>query len=152
MRVYRIAKKDYVTDLTGLGAKLYGGRWNHRGTALIYTSETRSLATLEFLVHVSLPCVPTGLSIATIEIPDDLVPEEMTPESLPRNWREHPSSSKLADIGTQWAKSNRGLLLRVPSAVVEEEFNVLMNPSHPDIVRVVFLEVKPCELDERLYR
>jgi len=152
MRVYRIAKKAYATDLTGLGAKLYGGRWNHRGTALIYTSETRSLATLEFLVHVSLPYVPTGLSIATIEIPDNLVPEEMTPESLPRNWREHPSSSKSADIGTKWAKSNRSLLLRVPSAVVEKEFNVLMNPLHPDIVSVVLLELEPCGLDQRLYR
>jgi RES domain-containing protein len=152
MRVYRIAKKHYAMDLTGLGAKLYGGRWNHRGRGLIYTSETRSLAMLEFLVHVSLPCVPTSLSIAAIEIPDDLVPEEMTFGLLPRNWREHPSSSKLADIGTQWAKSNRGVLLRVPSAVVEKEFNVLMNPLHPDIVRVVLLELEPFEMDERLYR
>jgi len=152
MRVYRIAKKEYAEDLTGLGAKLYGGRWNHRGTALTYTSETRALATLEFLVHVSLPDVPKGLSIATIGIPDDLIPEEIRPLSLSTNWREHPSSSKLADIGTKWAKSNRSLLLRVPSAVVEQESNILINPLHPAIVRVVLLEVKPYELDERLYR
>ncbi len=76
----------------------------------------------------------------------------MTLRSLPRNWREHPASSNLADIGTKWAKSNRSLLLRVPSAVVEKEFNVLVNPLHPDMVRVALLELEPCELDERLYR
>jgi RES domain-containing protein len=150
--VYRIARKDYAKDLTGLGAKLYGGRWNPRGTPLIYTSETRSLATLEFLVHASFPDVPRGLSIATIEIPDDLVPEEIKPSSLPRNWREHPAPSRLADIGTKWAKSNSGLLLRVPSAVVEQESNILINPLHPAIVRVILLQVEPYELDERLYR
>ncbi len=82
MLVYRIAKKDVVKDLTGTGAKLYGGRWNHRGTAVVYTSETRALATVEFLVHVSLSNAPSGLMIATIEIPDSIAPEDVPRGSL----------------------------------------------------------------------
>ena len=54
MEVYRIAKSSYRTDLTGLGSRLYGARWNKKGTGLVYTSESRALASLEFLVHVPL--------------------------------------------------------------------------------------------------
>lgn len=150
MRVYRIAKTDHIGDLSGTGARLYGGRWNHRGTPMVYTSETRALATLEYLVHVSLPFAPANLGMAALEIPDGIVPEEVLPSSLPTNWRGHPASPKLPDIGTEWARSGRALLLRVPSAVVEHECNVLINPLHRDARLVVVVETEPCRLDERL--
>jgi RES domain-containing protein len=152
MRTYRIAKADHVADLSGTGARLYGGRWNHRGTAMVYTSETRALATLEYLVHVSLPYAPTELSMATLEIPDEIGLEEVLSSSLPRNWREHPAIPKLADLGTEWARSRRGLMLRVPSAVVEHEYNVLINPLHPDARLVVVVETESCRLDDRLLK
>ncbi len=152
MLVYRIAKTDHIADLSGTGARLYGGRWNHRGTALVYSSETRALATLEYLVHVSLPYAPADLSVATIEIPDEIVPEEVLPSSLPKNWREHPAIPRLADLGTEWARSRRGLLLRAPSALVEHECNVLINPLHRDARLVVVVETEPCRLDERLLK
>jgi len=150
MLVYRIAKKDVVKDLTGTGAKLYGGRWNHRGTAVVYTSETRALAAVEFLVHVSLSNVPRGLIIATIEIPDDIVPEEAPRASLPRGWRDYPAPREVADLGTRWVKSNKSLLLRVPSAVVEQEYNILINPLHSDMGKVVLQGVEKFEFDKRL--
>jgi len=150
MLVYRIAKKDVVKDLTGTGAKLYGGRWNHRGTAVVYTSETRALAAVEFLVHVSLSNVPRGLIIATIEIPDDIVPEEVPRASLPRGWRDYPAPREVADLGTRWVKSNKSLLLRVPSAVVEQEYNILINPLHSDMGKVVLQGVEKFEFDKRL--
>jgi len=150
MLVYRIAKKDVVKDLTGTGAKLYGGRWNHRGTAVAYTSETRALAAVEFLVHVSLSNVPRGLIIATIEIPDDIVPEEAPRASLPRGWRDYPAPREVADLGTRWVKSNKSLLLRVPSAVVEQEYNILINPLHSDMGKVVLQGVEKFEFDKRL--
>lgn len=150
MFVYRIARTEHIRYLTGTGAKLYGGRWNQKGAALIYTSETRSLATVEFLVHVSLPNVPDDLSIATIDIPDDVVLEEVAASSLPRNWHEYPAPLELADLGTAWIRANRSLLLRVPSAVVEHEYNILINPSHQDISRIVLVEVESYMFDKRL--
>jgi len=150
MVVFRIARSAYVRDLSGAGARLYGGRWNHRGTGVIYASETRSLATLEYLVHVPLAHLPADLSLASLEIPDDVPLEEIGRSDLPEGWRRFPAPSELADLRTAWARSCRGLVLRVPSAVVEHEYNVLLNPSHPDISRVAFADVRPLSLDERL--
>ena len=152
MLVYRIAKKDVVKDLTGTGAKLYGGRWNHRGTAVVYTSETRALATVEFVVHLALSNAPRGLMIATIEIPDSIAPENVPRGLLPRGWRDYPPPRGVADLGTGWAKSKKSLLLRVPSAVVEQEYNILINPLHSDMGKVVLQRVEAFEFDKRLVR
>jgi len=149
IHVYRIAKTSYIKDLTGAGARLYGGRWNHKGTPLIYTSQTRSLATVEFLVHLSLPHAPADISMATIEIPDDVRPEVIALHSLPSNWRKKPAPSELADLGTTWAQAKRSLLLRVPSAVVEHEFNILINPAHPDMPRVAVVNVEKLTINDR---
>jgi RES domain-containing protein len=152
MLVYRIARTRHIRDLSGIGARLYGGRWNHPGTALLYASESRSLATVEFLVHLSMPEAPAGLSIATLEIPDDVRPGEIRPSSLPGNWREHPAPAALAELGTKWARANRGLLLRVPSAVVEGEYNLLINPAHADMPRVAIARVERYRMNSRLAR
>ena len=152
MIVYRIAKKKYIHDLSGTGARLYGGRWNHKGISTVYTSESRSLATVEYLVHVNLAIVPRGLMISSIKIPDRMTPQEVSISDLPANWREFPAPSELAEIGTNWALVNETLLLRVPSAVVEHEFNILINPSHPDFKHVKIIDTKECTFDERLLR
>jgi RES domain-containing protein len=152
MFVYRIAMSTHIGDLSGEGARLHGGRWNHRGTAIVYTSETRSLATVELLVHVSLSYAPIGLKMATIEVPDEPVPEEVEVAALPPNWRGFPAPPELADLGTSWARSGRSLLLRVPSAVVEHEHNILINPAHPDRARLVLGKVDDFRLDRRLAR
>jgi RES domain-containing protein len=150
MQVFRVAKTPFAKDLSGIGSRLYGGRWNDRGVAAIYTSESRALAALEYLVHVSHAYAPVDLSMVTFEIPDDIIPEEIASSALPKNWRRYPPSSELADIGTEWLLSNRNLLLRVPSAIVEQEHNVLINPSHSDISRVLITEVENYAFDERL--
>jgi RES domain-containing protein len=152
MLLYRIAKTSYVRDLTGFGAKLYGGRWNHRGTAVIYTSETRALATIEYLVHVSMQTIPRDLSMAVLGVPDDSISERVPAQSLPKNWRDFPAPPELADLGTRWAHSGRSLLLLVPSAVVPEEHNVLLNPLHSDMKHVAFRKMEPYEMDQRLLR
>ena len=152
MLVYRIAKRDVVADLSGTGARLFGGRWNHRGTAVVYTSETRSLAMVEYLVHLSLSNAPKDLMIATIEIPDSIVPEDIPRSSLPKGWRNYPPPREVADLGTRWAKSKKSLLLRLPSAVVEQEYNILINPLHSEMPRVVLREVEAFEFDKRLVR
>jgi RES domain-containing protein len=103
-------------------------------------------------VHVSLSNAPRGLKIATIEIPDKIVPEEVPRGSLPRGWRDYPPPRSVADLGTQWAKAKRSLLLRVPSAIVEQEYNILINPLHSDMKHVKLQRVDAFEFDKRLVR
>jgi len=150
MLLYRIAKAAYIRDLTGLGPKLYGGRWNHRGVPVIYTAESRSLATVEYLVHLSFAHAPADLSIATLEVPDAATTRTVRARSLSKRWRDTPAPSELADIGSEWARLGKTLLLRVPSAVVDHEHNVLINPAHSEMRRVKLVSVEPLRLDERL--
>ncbi|MGB7291064.1 MAG: RES family NAD+ phosphorylase [Thermodesulfobacteriota bacterium] len=151
MIVYRIAKtRRRISDLSGIGAKLYGGRWNNKGTGIVYTSESRSLATVEYLVHVPISIIPDGLSIASIKIPDSIKPKHVLPGDLPNKWRDYPPPPELAEIGTKWALSNETLLLRVPSAVVENEFNILINPQHPDMKRITISKIENFRFDKRL--
>ena len=152
MRVFRITKARYVDDMSGAGARISGGRWNHQGAGIIYTSSTRALATVEYLVHVPAAIIPKNLRIATIEVPGDAIPNRVEPAELPENWRQYPPPPKLAEIGSNWVLSGKSLLLQVPSAVVENEYNVLMNPMHPDMKKVSIADVHSYVLDERLIR
>lgn len=152
MQVFRIAKTRHIRDLSGIGAMLHGGRWNHKNIPAIYSSENRSLAAVEFLVHVPLSIIPKNLSIACLEIPDDIVPEQISMSRLPNNWRDYPAPPELADLDSEWALSTRSLLLRVPSVVVADEFNILINPKHSEISRVAISHVENFVFDRRLFR
>jgi RES domain-containing protein len=153
VQVFRIAKTRRIRDLTGTGAMVHGGRWNRKNIPLIYTAENRSLATVEFLVHVSsFPLIPKNLSIASLEIPDDAVLEQISVTDLPKNWRDYPAPPELADIGSEWAMAGRSLLLRVPSVVVVDEFNILINPKHRDMNGVTLSRVEAYAFDRRLLR
>lgn len=150
MDVYRISSGLYIKDLTGLGPKTYGGRWNYRRIPAIYTSETRALAALEFLVHVKTRKAD-NLKIATISIPGSIVPLEFRIETLPKGWRDHPPPVKLAEMGTDWLKSLKSLLLRVPSAVIPNEDNLIINPMHADVKYVKISHVENFTYDKRLH-
>jgi len=151
MRVlYRISRTKYAKDLSGEGARLAGGRWNHKGTPMIYTAASRSLAALEALVHMSQADFLIKRKIVLIEIPETIVPQTIDKSALPKNWRRYPPPFKLADIGTQWAVSMKNLLLQVPSAVVPDEFNILINPAHPDMKHVTVAEIEDFNFDKRL--
>ena len=154
MKVYRIARSAYIHDLSGMGAREFGGRWNHKGTSIVYTSESRPLAILECLVNLPMPVSPKNLDlkIATIVIPDDIIPKEIPISDLPSNWRDYPAPLELADIGTNWAKTKKTLLLRVPSAIVPQEFNILINPLHPEMKRVKISHVEDYRINHRLLR
>jgi RES domain-containing protein len=150
MDVYRISSGLYIKDLTGLGPKSYGGRWNYRGVPAIYTSETRALAALEFLVHVKTRKAD-NLKIATISIQDSIIPMEFRIETLPKGWRDHPPPVKLAALGTDWLKSLKSLMLRVPSAVIPNEVNLIINPMHKDMKYVKIIHVEDFTYDKRLH-
>ena len=152
MQVFRIAKTAHVNDLSGSGARLYGGRWNRKGTAIIYTSEYRSLATVEYLVHVPLSILPSDLSLACIEIPDRISLKQISKADLPSSWRDYPAPLELAEIGTNWVLKNESLMLRVPSTVVENEFNILINPGHADMSTVKISRIDSFTFNRRLMR
>lgn len=150
--VYRIALSNHARDLSGAGARLTGGRWNAKNTPVIYTSESRSLAAMEYLVHVPLTNIPAEIKIVSIGIPDTSIPRQIGSSDLPANWVRNPAPFLLADIGTRWVSSMESLLLRVPSAVIRHEFNILINPTHPDMKSVDILEVERFAYDERLHK
>ncbi|MFZ3066109.1 MAG: RES family NAD+ phosphorylase [Nitrospirota bacterium] len=153
MNVYRIAKDRNIYDLSGAGARIYGGRWNLKDTPVIYTSESRALACIEYFVHVDAIIDMINLKIAAIEIPDDIAPKEVLLSELPKNWRSYnPPPLELAELGTRWARKGETLLLRIPSAIVEHEYNMIINPSHLDIKRIAVKQVEDFIYDDRLIK
>lgn len=152
IRVWRLSKAKFArTPLDGEGARLYGGRWNSPGTALVYTSSTLALAELELLVHVDRADAPTDLVAIELEIPARLRVETVDAADLPPRWKRYPAPANLARIGDEWASSLRSAVLRVPSAVVPREFNYLFNPLHPDIARIKEVGREKVVFDERLF-
>ncbi|MGE5314348.1 MAG: RES family NAD+ phosphorylase [Acidobacteriota bacterium] len=152
MRVlYRIARATYAEDLSGQGAMLAGGRWNQKGTPLLYTATSRSLACLEALVHLSQPEFLLPRRLVSIGVPAKIVPHIVNESDLPVEWRRNPPPFALAEIGTRWARKMESLLLQVPSAVVPEEFNMLINPAHPDMKAVRVTRIDRFSFDERLF-
>ena len=95
--------------------------------------------------------LPSKLCIATVEMDDQICPTEIPLGDLPKKWRNFPIPSELAEIGLKWAVSNESLALRVPSVVVPHEFNILVNPSHPDMKHVAITDVEVLEMDKRLF-
>lgn len=150
MLVYRIAKHRHAADLTGAGAREHGGRWNRKGTALVYSSVNPALATVEYLVHVDPLLQPSDLRMISIEVPDRASIESVRIEDLPRDWSAYPAPAVLADYGTNWAASARSLGLRVPSAVVAGDYNLLLNPRHPEAAGLLVVDVAAYSFAPRL--
>ncbi len=151
MRTWRICKAEHAASaFTGEGALLYPGRWHHAGTAVVYCSESRALAALEQLVHLQRSRLPPNFVCFSVTIPDDLPIREVRIAELSTDWRHHPGPPELRDIGTRWAESGDGVVLRVPSAVVLGEHNFLLNPRHPDFRRLEIGRLEPFAFDERI--
>lgn len=150
MTVYRISKRQYIEDLTGEGARLYGGRWNPKGTEVVYTAENRALATVEFLVHMPMALVPNDIYLAEIQLPRTSKQEQVQIETLPGDWRKSPPLNELLQLGKDWIDRNDSLLLRVPSAVVQGEWNLLINPNHEMVKEITIASIEPVTFDDRL--
>jgi len=149
LRLWRLTREPFQ-DLDGEGARRFGGRWNGAGVAVVYTSSTLALAVLELLVHVDPEEMPTDLVALCIEGPDSASPHRVPPEALPPHWRrvlDHPACRQ---AGEDWVREGQSPLLRVPSAIVPEEENVLLNPAHPEAARFVVTARRAFALDPRL--
>jgi RES domain-containing protein len=150
MRVWRIARGCYA-PLDGEGARLNGGRWNSAGRPVVYTAQTAALAVLEVLVWTDPEDIPDDLRLFEIELPDDAAIDALETAVLPVNWTE-PGSPDCAAAGDAWLGAAASLALTVPSAVLPEERNLLINPRHPDAARVRIAESRPFAFDLRLLR
>jgi len=149
MRVYRIGKTKHANDLTGEGARLFGGRWNHKLTPCIYTSESRALALLEYTVNINIEDIPRALSITIIEIPTIGI-QEIEEVQLPGNWKQVPAPSSTKDLGTHLLKTSAKLVLKISSSVITEEYNYLLNPLHPDSKLFKIVDIRDFVYDVRI--
>ena len=150
MFLYRITNKKYAADLSGAGAKQYGGRWNSVGKAVIYTSTSVSLATLEFLCHTAGTLIPKNFVIIKLESSDSITSAEIKVTTLPSDWRQYPAPIQLQIIGNKWLDKSERLLLKVPSVIIPIENNILINPFHKEISKIKIVEISDFTIDDRI--
>jgi RES domain-containing protein len=151
VRVWRISSRRH-RRFDGEGARLYGGRWNHAGTSVVYTSGSLSLAALELFVHVDTDLAPSGLIATPADIPDNVKIESINAGKLPKNWRAYPAPEALKDISAHWLERVATAVLAVPSAVIPSERNYLLNPKHQDFSRIRIENPIPFEFDPRMWK
>lgn len=153
--MWRIAidTPDYTADdLTGAGAKVTGGRWNRPGTALLYCAENIALACLETFVHVKSAGLPLNRYLVRIEIPDAIwsAAAKVAVTTAPIGWDALPTGKVSLDAGDAWVASGVSALLLVPSVIVPEEQNVLINPLHADTKDITVTKLRKWLYDPRM--
>lgn len=151
MKLFRLAKSKYSTDLSGKGAEIAGGRWNSKGTPMLYTAQSVALATTEIAVHVPLGILPKGYVAITYELPEWVTIWELKPDEWPADFKSIPHSHSTQVIGDEFVAHKKALILKVPSVVVQGDFNYLINPNHPDLEKILIIAVEPYEFDKRLF-
>lgn len=150
MYLYRIAKKGYIKDLSGTGAKLYGGRWNRRGTPLLYFAESRSLAALETLVHVSYLTLPPDLQLLTAEVHEALL-LTYARSNFTKMTKAKETEHLFKEAGEKWITSAKSLGLIVPSIIIPGDHNILINPMHPDMSKLKTRKIEDFVFDARIF-
>jgi RES domain-containing protein len=116
---------------SGDGARIAPGRWNTRGTRAIYLSGSLSLAALEVLIYTGRAAFGIPMAVFRVEIPDDLPVETLPAVKLPANWRQQPPPESTRRIGSDWLDGGTAVALRIPSALIPEDWSILINPAHP---------------------
>jgi RES domain-containing protein len=135
-RAWRIVRAARISDaFTGEGSRLYGGRWNSPGTAVVYLSEHESLAAMEILVH-TMPLSPTERYLSYRVEWDDKLTEHFPIKNLPPNWNDEPPTAASMEIGDRWVNEARSAVLALPSMLSTSESNFLLNPNHPDYKKI----------------
>jgi RES domain-containing protein len=150
--VWRIVqRKFFKTAFTGEGARLFGGRWNSPGRAVVYTAQSQALAALEILVHLDSEKLLRHYLAIPVTIPPHFI-ERLPPSSLPKNWHAYPAPHSTRSIGDAWVAHAASPVLQVPSVVIPSESNFLLNPAHPQFSRLRIGEPVPFLFDPRLRR
>ena len=143
MHFWRICRRRFPTDAaTGEGARLYGGRWNSRGVRVVYASTSLALAAVETFVNLEPNLQPRDLVSIEGEMSEELEIRRLDKKTLPRDWHKTRDES-LRHFGDEWIRAGQTVALLVPSAAIRGEWNVLLNPAHPDFQKVKFGEPVP---------
>ena len=150
MIVYRISNSDYKDDLSGTGSKVFGSRWNSKGVPVLYTSQYISLSVLEMLVNTNFKDYTIALDLMYIKFPDEVTAATIELNHLKSNWKDDFDYTRY--IGDEFFKQQESLILKVPSAVIHEEFNYLANPLHADFKKIKLVKTKSFWPDERLFK
>jgi len=153
MRVFRVEREKYLkTTLSDIGASMAKGyRWNSLNTRLVYTSESQALATLEVSFHLDLSeDLPRDRYYVEIEIPTDLTILEVDIKDLPIDWDGKPPTLNTQTIGDDFVFQNEAAILKVPSSIVQQEFNYLINPNHPDAKKIKVISKTLMKFDQQL--
>ena len=149
IRAWRIVRRNHVaTAFDGEAAKNAGGRWNSPGSAVIYTASSLPLAALEVLVHLPRESILPKFVSIPVDFDEGLVTELKVP--LPRDWRDYPAPVSTMTIGDEWLRSKASPVLRVPSVIIPDESNFLLNPAHADFPKLAIGTPKDFWLDPRL--
>ena len=149
MIVYRIGSTKYADDMSGTGARINGGRWNRIGVECLYTSESRALAVLEYTVNVNIHSIPRALSITTIDI-GKVALRKLAESELPGDWKKSPAPSSAQNFGSSLLKKVARAILQIPSSVIPEEFNFILNPVHQDFKKFRILDINDFIYDVRI--
>ena len=151
MRLWRIAQTKFALDRLCLGTTQYGARWNPIGMPALYCGTSIAVCALEKFVHVGSGILPPQVLVA-VDLPDDCGIYAPGFDDLPAGWDDLPTSLAAQAFGGRWLRGGAELAMRVPSAIVNEECNMVLNPLHPDYSRVQLSIVRPFSFDQRLYK
>jgi RES domain-containing protein len=152
MRVWRLTRRKYLEEaFTGKGAVEQGGRWNAEGTAVVYTASSLALAVLELFVNLDLWETPALIAIP-VEIPPEVQIAELPDSKLPPGWRNFQQPPSTQQIGTQWCDRGDSAVLSVPSVVIPQERNYVLNPAHQHFHRISIGKPEPFSFDPRMWK
>lgn len=152
LSAWRIVQARYSgRAFSGEGARLYGGRWNSPGVPMVYTAQSRALAALELLVHLEAPLLLAGFLFFEVRF-DERHVTALPVEQLPAVWRSDPVPVATQQLGDHWARSAASPVLRLPSVLIPEEFNYLLNPLHTAFNSLEVRDPVPFAFDSRLNR
>jgi RES domain-containing protein len=152
MKVFRLSKRKYASELNGKGAAKFGNRWNSKGTEIIYTAESRALAMAEIVVHLPLGNLPSDYVMIEIEIPEEVKISKLSPNDLSTDWNSHPPIQETQKIGDTFIDDMEFCVLKVPSAVVKGDYNYLINPYHSDLKKINILSIEEFPFDKRIFK
>lgn len=152
MEAFRLSREKFSSDFSGIGAAIKGARWNSIGIEMIYTASNRSLAMAEVAVHLSFATLPDDYVMMTIHIPDDISITKLNNSDLPIDWNKFPHPSITQSIGDKFISEKLFCVLQIPSAVTEGDFNLLINPNHPEFKRIKIINSKKFIFDQRLFK
>lgn len=146
------AKRTQADSFSGNGAQISGGRWNRKGFRAVYLSESLALAALEKFVHTQEEGRLIQLVSYKVEIPDSIRIDQPAINDLPPHWRREPPPNETQDFGTGWLKKGSNSVLRIPSAVVPGEFNLMLNPGHEDFLKIKIAPRQPFTFDPQMWK